>query len=57
MKEKLFRIFSSNIKIRISGRNINNFIRRIINNNINIVRLIPRGYKEVDLIIKILKMN
>ena len=51
MKEKLFRIFSSNIKIRISGRNINNFIRRIINNNINIVRLIPRGYKEVDLII------
>lgn len=51
MKEKLFRIFSSNIKIRVSGRNINNFIRRIINNNINIVRLIPRGYKEVDLII------
>lgn len=51
MKEKLFRIFSSNIKIRVSGRNINNFIRRIINNNINIVRLIPKGYKEVDLII------
>ena len=51
MKEKIFRIFSSNIKIRVSGRNINNFIRRIINNNINIVRLIPKGYKEVDLII------
>ena len=32
MKEKIFRIFSSNIKIRVSGRNINNFIKRIIKN-------------------------
>lgn len=51
MKDKIFRIFSSNIKIRISGKNINNFIKRIIKNNINIIKLIPRSYKEVDLII------
>ena len=51
MKEKIFRIFSSNIKIRVSGRNINNFIKRIIKNNIKIVKLIPRSHKEIDLII------
>lgn len=51
MKDKIFKIFSSNIKIRISGKNINNFIKRIIKNKINIIKLIPRNYKEVDLII------
>ena len=51
MKEKIFRIFSSNIKIRVSGRNINNFIKRIIKNNIKIVKLTPRSHKEIDLII------
>ena len=51
MNEKIFRIFSSNIKIRVSGRNINNFIKRIIKNNIKIVKLTPRSHKEIDLII------
>lgn len=51
MKEKMFRIFSSNIKIRINGKNINNFIKRLIKNNINIIKLIPRSHKEIDLII------
>ena len=51
MKEKIFRIFSSNIKIRVSGRHINNFIKRIIKNNIKIVKLTPRSHKEIDLII------
>ncbi|MFR5985417.1 MAG: hypothetical protein ACLUG3_07635 [Bacilli bacterium] len=51
MKEKIFRIFSSNIKIKVSGRNINNFIKRIIKNNIKIVKLTPRSHKEIDLII------
>ena len=63
MKEKIFRIFSSNIKIRVSGRNINNFIKRIIKNNIKIVKLTPRSHKEIDLIInyqdldKVLKLK
>jgi len=51
MKEKLFKIFSSNIKVRVSGKNINNFIRRLIVNKINIVKVIPISYKEMDLII------
>lgn len=51
MKDKIFKIFSSSIKIRITGRNINNFIRRLIKSKINIIRVIPISYKEVDIII------
>ena len=51
MKDKIFKIFSSSIKIKITGRNINNFLKRIIRNNINIIKVIPISYKEMDLII------
>ena len=51
MKDKIFKIFSSNIRIRVSGKNINNFIKRLIRNNININKVIPISYKEIDLII------
>ena len=51
MKDKLFRTFSSNIRVKICGKNINNFIRRLIRNNINIIKVIPISYKEIDLII------
>ena len=51
MKDKVFRMFSSNIKIKVKGKSINNFIKRLIRNNINIVKIIPISYKEIDLII------
>ena len=51
MKDKIFRLFSSNIKIRVSGKNVNNFIKRLIRNKINIISVIPISYKEIDLII------
>lgn len=51
MKDKIFKIFSSSIKIKIIGRNINNFLKRIIRNNINIIKVMPISYKEMDLII------
>lgn len=51
MKDKIFKIFSSSIKIKITGRNINNFLKRIIRNNINIIKVIPISYKEMDLIV------
>lgn len=51
MKKKLLYIFSSNVKIRVSGRNINLFIKRLIKNNINVIRVIPVSYKEVLLIV------
>ena len=51
MKNKIFKIFSSSILIRVSGRNVNNFIKKLIRNKIYIERVIPISYKEVDIII------
>jgi len=51
MKDKIFRIFSSSIKIKVTGRNVNNFIKRLVRNKTNIIRVIPISYKEVDIII------
>jgi len=51
MKDKILKIFSSSIRIRITGRNINNFIGRLIRSKINIVRVIPISYREIDVII------
>lgn len=51
MKNKIFKVFSSSIRIKVTGRNVNNFIKRMIKNKINIVKLMPKSYKEVDIII------
>lgn len=63
MKDKILKIFSSSIKIKVTERNINNFLKRLINNNINIEKVIPISHKEIDLIInyqdldKVLKLK
>ena len=63
MKDKILKIFSSSIKIKVTGRNINNFLKRLINNNINIEKVIPISHKEIYLIInyqdldKVLKLK
>lgn len=63
MKDKILKIFSSSIKIKVTGRNINNFLKRLINSNINIEKVIPISHKEIDLIInyqdldKVLKLK
>ena len=63
MKDKILKIFSSSIKIKVTGRNINNFLKRLINNNINIEKVIPISHKEMDLTInyqdldKVLKLK
>ncbi len=44
-------IFKNNIKIKISGRNINGYLKRILLYKINIIKLIPHSYKEIYLII------
>lgn len=51
MKDKIFRIFSSSIKIRVTGRNVNNFIKKMVKNKINIGNILPISYNEVDIII------
>lgn len=51
MKDKIFKIFSSSIKIKVTGRNVNNFIKKLIKNDICVVRVIPVSYNEVYLIV------
>lgn len=51
MKDKILKIFSSSIKIKVTGRNVNNFIRKLIRNKINIVKATPISYKEIDVIV------
>ena len=52
MKNRYLEKFDSIIKIKIEGKNINNYIKRILKRKINIIELIPISYKEVHLILK-----
>ena len=52
MRNRYLEKFDSIIKIKIEGKNINNYIKRLIKNKINIIKLIPVSYKEVHLIVK-----
>ena len=52
MRNRYIEKFDSIIKIKIEGKNINNYIKRLLKRKINIIRLIPISYKEVHLIIK-----
>ena len=52
MKNRYLEKFDSIIKIKIEGKNINNYIKRLIKRKINIIKLIPISYKEVHLIVK-----
>lgn len=51
MKDKILNILGGSIKIKVEGKNINNFIHRLIKNNINIEKVIPISYKEAHLIV------
>lgn len=51
MKNSFFDKFNSIIKIKIEGKNINNYIKRIIKENIDIIKYIPVSYKEAYIII------
>lgn len=51
MKDKIFRLFNSSIKIKIEGRNVDKFLRRLINNKINIEKVIPKSYNTMYIII------
>ncbi len=42
---------NNNVKIKVEGKNINYFIKKIIKRKINIIKLIPISYKEVDIIL------
>ena len=44
-------IFNNYIKIEIEGKNINNFIKRLISNKINIYKLDYISYNKITIII------
>ena len=52
MKNKYFEKYDSIIKIKITGINIDNYIKRIIKRKINIIKLIPISHKEAHIILK-----
>ncbi len=52
MKNRYLEKFDDIIKIKIEGKNINNYIKRILKRKINIIKLIPISYKETDIILK-----
>lgn len=52
MRNRTIENFNSIIKIKIEGKNINNYIKRLIKRKINIIRLIPISYKEIHVILK-----
>ena len=40
MKNSFFEIFNSIIKLKVEGKNINNYIKRLIKDKINIIKYI-----------------
>ena len=52
MKNRYLENYRNTVKIKVEGKNINNYIKRLIKNKINIIKLIPISYKEVHIIIK-----
>ena len=49
MKNSIIDSFKSKIVIKISGRNIDNFINRLIKNHINIISMDYINYKEINI--------
>ena len=52
MKNKYLDNFDNIVKIKVEGKNINNYIKRLIKRKINIIKLIPISYKEAHIILK-----
>ena len=52
MKNSFFETFNSIIKLKVEGKNINNYIKRLIKDKINIIEQIPISYKEAIRVIK-----
>ena len=52
MKNRYMEKLSSIVKVTVEGKNINNYISRIIKKKIEIIKLTPISYKEAHLIMK-----
>ncbi len=52
MKNLSMRYFDSIIKIRVKGKNIDNYIKKIIKQKINVIKLTIISHKEVELLLE-----
>ena len=51
MRNRYLDKWKSILKIKVEGKNINNYIKKIITNKINIIKLIPISNKEIHIIL------
>lgn len=51
MRNRYLEKINNIVKIKVEGKNINNYLKRLIKRKINIIRLIPISYKEVHIIL------
>ena len=52
MRNRYLERMNSFVKIKIEGSNIHNYLKRIMKEKIQILRIIPISYREVHLILK-----
>lgn len=52
MRNRCLEQFDSIIKVKITGSNIHNYLKRIMKKKIHIIKMIPVSYKEVHVILK-----
>ena len=51
MKNKIIYDFKNKLKIKVKGKNIERFIKRLVTNNIELLKIDYIKYNEVDIII------
>ena len=50
MKNKIIYDFKNKLKIKVKGKNIERFIKRLVTNNIELLKIDYIKYNEVDII-------
>lgn len=53
MRNRYLEKWSSIVKIKVEGKNINNYIKKLMKKKIKIIKIIPISYKEVNLILNV----
>ena len=52
MRNRYLERMDSVVKIKISGSNIHNYLKRVMKKKVQIIQVIPISYREVHLILK-----
>ena len=52
MRNRYLEKFDSRVRIRVSGNNVHNYLKRVLKKKINIYRVIPISRKEIECMMK-----